>query len=771
MSDIALHVSTEDGKTHHVDVPPDIKTEEFLKELLEGIPPSDGNRQAADWSLHDKDTGRPLQPDKTLEENGVRAGQNLLLRERRSDVAICQYCGFENALGGKFCRSCGKPFIPPSLSRDIRLYLSTESGGSHPIEVAEDISTRDFIAELISTTSLSVEEAKIEAGNWILDDKDTARTLDHGKSLADNGVVHGHHLYLRSHVPAQPPIKPDIDKPPAKPGKAPDKKDRKPPRPFPLWLKLALVLGAITALAMGGYFEFLPKFTRVALSPVEAGLLGKQQQQFTAKVSGKNPAVQWSLTPEVGNISPDGLYSAPPFVLSEQTVTVTARSQQDPTKSASATITLKPSTETVVHVNPPSATLGALGTAKFAAQVSGSPNTDVQWTVDPQIGSISQDGIYTAPASVPAQLTVKVIASSEAHPSASESAIVTLEPVVVTLKPTSSVLLVSASGSLLFSATVAGSSNRAVKWSLSGPGSVSRNGVYFPPPSVPKEQTAKVTAISIADSTKSATAIVTLKPVVQISLNFSTVVLGASQQLRFSASVIGSNNPAVRWSISGRGNMTQEGVYFAPPSVPAEETVKVTATSEADPTKSASIPISLRPVSVSLSPANAELKASETTKFSATVAYSSDITVRWSVSGRGNISQNGLYAAPASIPADQTVRITATSVADPTRFATALVTLKRYSGPQKGVLIWSGQIEKNGVIVIEGNKIVDSQGPSLSSLEGDMLPGVPVQVSIEAKDFAIEEAPGPSNGWNRLSLRSKKGKRGVVKITWMVVVP
>src|SRR5271170_38959 len=100
MSDIALHVSTEDGKTHHVDVPPDIKTEEFLKELLEGIPPVDGNRQAADWSLNDKDTGRPLQPDKTLEENGVRAGQNLLLRERRSDVAICQYCGFENAPEG-----------------------------------------------------------------------------------------------------------------------------------------------------------------------------------------------------------------------------------------------------------------------------------------------------------------------------------------------------------------------------------------------------------------------------------------------------------------------------------------------------------------------------------------------------------------------------------------------------------------------------------------------------------------------------------------------
>jgi len=63
--------------------------------------------------------------------------------------------------------------------------------------------------------------------------------------------------------------------------------------------------------------------------------------EFTATVSNTgNQAVTWSINPSVGTISQAGLYTAPPVVANQQTVTVTAASQLDPTKSATAALTL-----------------------------------------------------------------------------------------------------------------------------------------------------------------------------------------------------------------------------------------------------------------------------------------------------------------------------------------------------------------------------------------------------------------------------------------------
>jgi TonB family protein len=83
----------------------------------------------------------------------------------------------------------------------------------------------------------------------------------------------------------------------------------------------------------------------------------------------------------------------------------------------------------------------------------------------------------------------------------------------------------------------------------------------------------------------------------------------------------------------------------------------------------------------------------------------------------------------------------------------------RYNGPASGTLTWSGRLQKNTPVVFDGNQA--SQG----SLTG-ALPGVPVIVEIETKDVGIAEAPGPSNGWKRLSLRSKKDLNSVVVIRW-----
>ena len=78
----------------------------------------------------------------------------------------------------------------------------------------------------------------------------------------------------------------------------------------------------------------------LGLSPAAATLYSSQKQQFTATVSGTaNTGVTWSATQ--GSISASGLYTAP-VVSSQTTAVVTATSNADSSKSATASITLQP---------------------------------------------------------------------------------------------------------------------------------------------------------------------------------------------------------------------------------------------------------------------------------------------------------------------------------------------------------------------------------------------------------------------------------------------
>src|SRR5262249_37541186 len=71
----------------------------------------------------------------------------------------------------------------------------------------------------------------------------------------------------------------------------------------------------------------------------------------------------------------------------------------------------------------------------------------------------------------------------------------------------------------------------------------------------------------------------------------------------FTATASGMSNPAVTWSVNPPiGSLSASGVYTAPAFIAAAQTILVTATSIADPSKSASASIDLTPVSV-VSPA------------------------------------------------------------------------------------------------------------------------------------------------------------------------
>ena len=91
---------------------------------------------------------------------------------------------------------------------------------------------------------------------------------------------------------------------------------------------------------------------------------------------------------------------------------------------------------------------------------------------------------------------------------------------------------------------------------------------------------------------------------VRISPPSATVTIGDSQQ--FTATVTGSANVDVTWSISGggaNGSITPDGLYTAPFTVPNPAQISVIATSHADPTKSATATITIQAgVSVQVNP-------------------------------------------------------------------------------------------------------------------------------------------------------------------------
>jgi len=82
-----------------------------------------------------------------------------------------------------------------------------------------------------------------------------------------------------------------------------------------------------------------------------------------------------------------------------------------------------------------------------------------------------------------------------------------------------------------------------------------------------------------------------------------------------------------------------------------------------------------------------------------------------------------------------------------------------YTGPSAGTLIWSGQIERNTLVTINGDQV------SFGRLTGE-LPGIPVTIELATDAFAMVESPGPANNWKRLSLRSLRRIRGAVVIRW-----
>ena len=349
--------------------------------------------------------------------------------------------------------------------------------------------------------------------------------------------------------------------------------------------------------------------------------------------------------------------------------------------------------EVSVGITPEAATLGVSEKKIFTAAVTGPSDTTVRWSLMPELGSIAADGTYTAPPSISVQQVVSVVAASTVEPSKSAEAKVTLTP--VTLKLSHTRLELKPGEKVQLSVSVEGTSNKAVGWS-SKFGSISADGLYVAPAMPPADAQFYITATSKADLKKSASIRVTIKPGVSVKLDPTEVTLSASQQQVFVATVAGSTDKTVTWTVEGKPGMMKDGIFIAPRTA-TKRVITITATSNEDPSKSDSARVTLIPVSIDLNPNQVTLEAGQQQKFEAIVEGHSNTNVSWSVSGSGlgTIDKYGTYVAPASIPREQAATVRAVSQADTEKVAMASVRLiPKPTLPERGPVLRPNETEQ-----------------------------------------------------------------------------
>ena len=192
-------------------------------------------------------------------------------------------------------------------------------------------------------------------------------------------------------------------------------------------------------------------------------------------------------------------------------------------------------------------------------------------------------------------------------------------------------------------------------------------------------------------------------PAISVALSSPPTTLVASVTASLTATVTNdSANAGVKWTVSCTGSAcgsfnptsTASGVattYTAPSAVPSPATVTITATSATDATKSATATITITApvppaISVTLTPQPPTSLVTGATASLTAVVTNDSKGVNWTVtcgtSPCGSFNPTGTasgapttYTAPTAIPTPNTVTVTATSVTDPTKSASATITI------------------------------------------------------------------------------------------------
>lgn len=395
-----------------------------------------------------------------------------------------------------------------------------------------------------------------------------------------------------------------------------------------------------------------------------------------------------------------------------------------PPPPPSITVTISPATASVLLGNSES----------FTATVTNTTNTSVTWSVNAipggsaPSGTITSAGLYTAPADLPSPAVVQITAISVADPTKSATVQLTItSDISIALAPANASVELGAAEPFHATISSAGHPDVSVRWTLTGAtcptacGVIDLAGNYSAPPILPSPATASITAQSVADSSKQATAAITITSsfTLQVAAPQSVPAGGSAAIVATLTPVSGSNPSAVlSWALSGPGcsgtacgtltvvttqgaggTVTQDtATYTAPSSAPNPDTVTVTVTPQADPSKKAQATMAVQPgINVSVTPATDTLAANHRVTITAQVFGTTNTGLGWSMNGvaGGNATVGQIcvvafspcqpvtdtssmqvdYLAPGAIPQPNPVSVVVTSAANNTKTASAQITV------------------------------------------------------------------------------------------------
>ncbi len=376
-------------------------------------------------------------------------------------------------------------------------------------------------------------------------------------------------------------------------------------------------------------------------NPASVELGATQAFQATVTSSGHpDTSIRWSLSGPAcaggcGTVDASGKYAAPQTLPSPASTTLTAQSVADPSKQISAAVSI--TSNFSLQLSAPSSVLAG-GMAAIVATLTpvpgSNPSAALAWTlsgpgcsgsscgtltvVTTQSASgspVSNSAAYSAPSTAPSPNTVTVTVISQADPSKKAQATLAIQAGVnVSVSPSTATL--AANHRVTLTAQVNGASNTGVTWSVNGIaggntalGQICAAGSnpcqpvtntsapqveYLAPGAIPSPNPVNAAAVSAADSTKSASAQITVINHLLVSVLPGSVTMAPLAVQGFTASVLGTSNQNVVWQVQGAacsatgicGAINAIGTYTAPGAAPTPNAIQIVAISSDDTSQS-----------------------------------------------------------------------------------------------------------------------------------------------------------------------------------------
>jgi hypothetical protein len=522
------------------------------------------------------------------------------------------------------------------------------------------------------------------------------------------------------------------------------------------FLCAAALLQLVLSVGCGGGGSSAPPPVRiisVSVSPNSATAIVLEKLQFRATVSGtSNTSVTWAVNgipggdSSVGTIDATGMYTAPAVPPSPNAVTVKATSVADPTRVGTASVTIVSPIPVLNSISPPTVDAGSTDITLTVTGTSFTPQSAVQLSGTPLTTTFGSATQLTAVIS-PAQLTtagsfpVTVVTPSPGGGTSNATNLTIV--VVVTVSPSTQTLNVTQTQP--FTATVTGSTNQSVTWSVScaaggaACGSIDSGSGLYTAPAVPpsSDNTVTVKASSVATPSGTGSASVTVISPVPVlnSISPPTVDAGSTD---ITLTVTGTSfTPQSTVQLSGTSLVTtfassaQLTAVISAAQLTTAGTFPVTVVTPSPGGGTSNATNLTIVVVVTVSPATQTLEVTQTQPFTATVTGSTNQSVTWSVScaaggaACGSIdSGSGLYTAPAVPPSsDNTVTVKASSVATPSGTGSASVAL---TNPAPGL----GSISPTNVDAGSGDTPLTVNGTGFAQQAGVRFNSTPLATTF-----------------------------------------